>query len=95
MPGYVPNPIDTSGVKLGAELEQLTEKLAKNAHDQWALQRIKDGWVLGDKRDDDKKTHPWLISYEDLSEAEKVYDRTTAMETLKAIVALGFRIERD
>jgi hypothetical protein len=38
--------------------------------------------------------HPSLIPYEELSESEKKYDRATAMETLKAIVVLGFRITR-
>jgi len=29
-----------------------------------------------------------------LPESEKEYDRNAAMETLKAIVALGYRLER-
>lgn len=53
-----------------------------------------DGWQLGEKRDDDRKRHPSLVPYEDLPEHEKVYDRTTAMGTLKAILALGFRITK-
>ena len=95
MPKYSPKPIDTSSVTLAKELQELTEKLAENAHDQWAMQRISDGWVLGKKRDDDKKTHPSLIAYMDLPDSEKTYDRITAMETLKAIKVLGFKIERD
>ena len=92
MPQYIPKPIDTSGVTLTPDLEELTEKLAENAHDQWALQRMKDGWVLGKNRDDKKKTHPSLIPYDQLSEGEKAYDRITAMETLKAIMVLGYKI---
>ena len=34
------------------------------------------------------------MPYEELPESEKVYDRNTAMLTLKAIVALGYRIEK-
>ena len=92
MPQYTPKPIDTSGVTLTPDLEELTEKLAENAHDQWAMQRINDGWVIGKKRDDDKKTHPSLIPYNELAESEKAYDRITAMETLKAIMVLGYKI---
>ncbi len=92
---YSPKPIDTSAVTLSAELVALTEKLAESTHDQWALQRMKDGWSWGKKRDDDKKTHPSLIPYAELSESEKEYDRLTAMETLKAIIALGYKIERE
>ena len=91
---YDPKPIDTTRVALDAEVLQLTELLAKHAHDIWALQRLKDGWSFGDQRDDAKKLHPCLIAYEDLPDSEKTYDRNAAMQTLMAIVALGYRIEK-
>jgi hypothetical protein len=53
-----------------------------------------DGWRYGARRDDAKKEHPSLVPYEELSEKEKEYDRRTAIETLKTIVALGYRIDR-
>ena len=37
MVSYEPAPIDTSGVTLTAELEELTELLASNVHDLWAV----------------------------------------------------------
>lgn len=91
---YLPKPIDTTNVKLSQGILELTELLAKNAHDIWALQRISDDWRYGDRRDDQKKEHPCLVPYEDLPESEKEYDRITVMQTLKAIIALGYRIER-
>ncbi len=91
---YQPNPIDVSAVTLPAELQKLTEKLAENAHDNWALLRIGEGWTYGPKRDDALKKHPDLIPYAELSEGEKQYDRDTAMKTLQAIVALGYTIEK-
>jgi hypothetical protein len=91
---YQPSPVDTSHVRLSLELSALTEDLAANTHDLWAEQRIRDGWRFGPRRDDDAKTHPCLVPYADLPEAEKIYDRTTAMETLKVILNLGYRIER-
>jgi RyR domain len=92
---YEPRPIDTSKVKLSAELQELTEQLAENAHDNWARRRLSEGWTWGARRDDAAKKHPDLVPYGELSEAEKHYDRDTAMETLRAIIALGYRIERD
>ncbi len=91
---YRPTPRDTSGVKLPREIDELTELLAKNTHENWSQQRIAEGWRHGPKRDDGKKEHPSLIPYEQLSESEKQYDRTTAMETIKTILALGYRIEK-
>ena len=89
---YQPKPLDTSRVELTSELLELTEMLAKNTHDVWAQQRLSQGWTFGPKRDDMLKHHPSLVAYEELSEQEKDYDRSTSMETLKAIVGLGFSI---
>ncbi len=91
---YEPAPRDTSRVVLPGPIVELTELLAKNAHENWARQRISDGWRYGPRRDDAKKEHPSLIPYEQLPEDEKEYDRRTAMETLKTILALGYRIEK-
>jgi ryanodine receptor 2 len=92
---YTPQPIDTSAVMLVPSITELTEQLAKNSHELWAQQRLAEGWTLGTERDDRNKRHPCLLPYEDLPEPEKEYDRRTAMGTLKAIVALGYRIERS
>lgn len=91
---YQPKPIQTDAVKLSPELEQLMEKLARNTHENWAAGRMSQGWTWGPMRDDEKKHHPCLIPYEELSEEEKEYDRRTSGETLKVILALGYRIER-
>ena len=90
---YTPKPIDTVKITLPTELAALTERLAENAHDVWARQRMAEGWTYGPKRDDKAKTHPDLIPYSDLPDSEKEYDRKAAMETLKAIIAFGYAIE--
>ena len=95
MTAYEPKPIDTGDIVLTDEIAGLTEKLAENAHDQWALRRLSEGWKWGPNRDDEARTNPTLVPYGDLPESEKEYDRTTAMETVKAILALGFQIKRN
>jgi len=89
---YNPKPLNTSKVKLSADLLELTELLAKNTHDIWAVQRIAEGWKYGAERNDERKEHPCLVPYEDLPESEKEYDRNTAIETLKVIKKLGYSI---
>ncbi len=93
-PAYEPKPIDTSKVKLTEDILDLTERLAENTHAVWARQRLADGWRYGPRRDDVRKEHPSLVRYAELSESEKEYDRQTAMETLKAIIALGYQLEK-
>ena len=92
---YVPAPVDVTRVSLPEELLPLVERLSKNVHEVWAKSRMEQGWTYGDQRDDKMKTHPCLVPYEQLPEVEKAYDRDTAMETLKLIVSLGFRILPD
>ena len=92
---YIPRPLDTTEIDLSPELLELTELLAYNTHEVWAQQRIADGWRYGVVRNDAEKLHPCLVPYEDLTESEKVYDRNTAMETLKVIKKIGFKIEKQ
>ena len=88
---YEPKPIDTAGVQLSREILELTELLARNNHDIWAQKRLADGWTCG-PRNDALKQNPCLVPYEELPDSEKEYDRQTAIQTLKTIVALGYRI---
>jgi voltage-gated potassium channel Kch len=92
---YQPHPIDTSQVTVPREVAELAEKLAKNVHDHWSQARYDDGWSLGPCRDDVRKEHPSLVRYEDLPESEKQLDRSTALETVKAILAMGYKIGKD
>ena len=91
---YTPHPILTKGVELSDELLQLTEQLAANVHEVWATERIAEGWQYGDIHDDNLKHHPCLVPYDKLPESEKEYDRKTAMETLKLIQILGFKVTK-
>lgn len=89
---YEPRPIETSEIELPADLERLVERLAENNHDHWALKRLQEGWSYGAERNDQQRTHPDLVPYERLSESEQDYDRKSVVETLKAILALGYEI---
>ena len=91
---YQPHPISTTGVELTSEILDLIELLAKNTHDIWAQKREADGWTYGPLRDDAAKEHPCLVAYEMLPESEKEYDRKMAMEIIKVILVLGYRIEK-
>lgn len=92
---YIPQPIDTSDVKLPEELNPLVEQIARNVHEVWAKNRLDQGWTLGPERSDALMQHPCLVPYEELSEIEKDYDRDTAIGTLKLITKLGFKISKE
>lgn len=88
---YNPRPLDTSRIELPPELTPLLDAIAENAHDVWAAARIEDHWAYGPKRDDDAKTNPTLVPYDELPDSEKRYDREMATQTLKFVVAQGYR----
>lgn len=92
---YQPRPLDTSKVRLPHALEPRLETLARNNHDVWAEGRIAEGWRYGPKLNRDTREHPSLVPYEQLPESEKDVDRATVTQTLKAILALGFRIDHE
>jgi len=92
------NPSDpraTSGVELTVELQQLIEQLSESVHDEWTRQRRAEGWTYGEHRDDQARTHPCLIPYAELPESEKAIDRGTVEQTIRSLIALGYRVEKS
>ena len=67
---YKPQPMDTSEVVLGEELQGLVEEMAKNVHEVWAKTRLEQGWTYGEERNDALKHHPCLVAYEELPESQ-------------------------
>ena len=94
MAEYTPRPIDTREVDIGSDLAELAEKLAENAHENWARLRLQQGWSYGPRRDDEAKKHPNLVPYEALSEVDKDLDRGTALETIKDVLVFGYEIKK-
>ena len=91
---YIPLPVDTTNVSLPDGLDSLVEQMSKNSHEIWAESRIRQGWTYGELRNDEFKTHPCLVPFEELPDSEKEYDRKTTIDTLKLIMKLGFKISR-
>ena len=91
---YQPHPFDDSKFPLPEEFEQLKEELSRNVHEVWAAGRLAAGWKYGPVRDEQKKEHPCLIPYEELSEEEKDFDRATALSTIRFILSKGYHLTK-
>jgi len=89
---YDPRPVNLDDIEITDDLMELREAIAENAHDVWAVARIKDGWTFGLERNDALKHHPDLIPYSALPDSEKEYDRLMALNTIKLVKKLGFEI---
>jgi len=43
-------------------------------HESWCVLKRADGWVFGEVKDADAKTHPCLVPYAELPEDQKIKD---------------------
>lgn len=50
------------------------ELSAEQMHESWANFKLRHGWKFGEKKDERKKTHPCLVPYAQLPEAQRVKD---------------------
>lgn len=46
----------------------------EDSHRSWTKQKVKDGWVYGEVKDPEKKTHPCLVLFDKLPEAQQKKD---------------------
>lgn len=44
------------------------------SHYSWMAQKVRDGWQYGPEKDAEKKTHPCMVPYEELPQAQKAKD---------------------
>nr|XP_018669433.1 ryanodine receptor 3 [Ciona intestinalis] len=91
--GYKPSPIDLSHIKLTQQMEDLVEKLANNAHNVWARERVKQGWTYGVNLDVGKKRNPRLVPFSLLDELAKQSNRNSIRELIRTLIGHGYMIE--
>ena len=48
--------------------------IPSDSHTNWSNEKFAAGWVYGDVKDAEKKTHPCLVPYSELPEEQKVKD---------------------
>nr|XP_046269039.1 ryanodine receptor 3-like [Scatophagus argus] len=91
--GYKPSPLDLSDIKLTSGQELLVDKLAENAHNVWAKDRIKQGWTYGIQQDLKSKRNPRLVPYVLLDERTKKSNRDSLREAIRTLIGYGYNIE--
>ena len=66
---------DAKSGHLDRMLETHVELLGRMEHNRWIAERLLNGWRYGPVRDDKRKLHPHLVSWDELPEYIKEYDR--------------------
>ena len=46
----------------------------EESHEGWLAHKEADGWVYGEVKDEDARTHPCMVDYEDLPESQRLKD---------------------
>jgi voltage-gated potassium channel Kch len=67
------------------------EQLGKLEHERWMSERAGAGWSLG-PRDDEARTHPSFVQWEELPEQEREKDRAVVREIPNLLAMIGYTI---
>lgn len=58
----------------GVQFHQAIGAGPEASHERWALQKHSDGWVYGELKDAEKKTHPCLVPFAELPREQQAKD---------------------
>nr|XP_015218325.1 PREDICTED: ryanodine receptor 2 isoform X6 [Lepisosteus oculatus] len=91
--GYKPAPMDLSHIKLTSTQEAMVDKLAENAHNVWARDRIRQGWTYGIQQDVKNRRNPRLVPYALLDERTKKSNKDSLREAVRTLLGYGYSLE--
>ena len=74
--------------------EMEIKKIARLEHELWRQVKKADGWTYGEQRDENKRTHPDLVSWDDLPEGEQEKNLAVVRQIPALLARIGFQIDR-
>ena len=51
------------------------DKTPEESHINWMKEKEKDGWIYGEEKDANKKTHPCMVPYNELPLQQRIKDK--------------------
>jgi len=70
------------------------EEMAEMEHGRWTVERFLDGWRFGEEKDVNEKISPHLVSWDELSEEVKDYDRELVEKIPNYLAEAGWEVFR-
>jgi len=70
------------------------ERLAEMEHGRYNAERLLEGWRWSEVKDDDRKTSPYLVSWAELPDDIREYDRQTVREIPEFLAKIGLAVQR-
>ncbi|XP_060131529.1 ryanodine receptor 1 isoform X2 [Zootoca vivipara] len=91
---FDPKPVETLNVIVPERLDSFINKYAEYTHEKWAFDKIQNNWSFGEVVDEEAKTNPMLRPYKTFSEKDKEIYRWPIKESLKAMIAWEWTVEK-
>uniref|UniRef100_A0A670J4K8 Ryanodine receptor 1 n=1 Tax=Podarcis muralis TaxID=64176 RepID=A0A670J4K8_PODMU len=91
---FDPKPVETLNVIIPERLDSFINKYAEYTHEKWAFDKIQNNWSFGEVVDEEAKTNPMLRPYKTFSEKDKEIYRWPIKESLKAMIAWEWTVEK-
>jgi len=85
--------VEAGQIKLASFSKEETETMAEMEHGRWNAERLLVGWTLG-PRDVLKKKSPYLVSWAELAEEIRKWDRQTVRLIPRLLKEYGYEVFR-
>ncbi|MCL4180056.1 MAG: NUDIX domain-containing protein [Verrucomicrobia bacterium] len=89
-----PTSLPADQIPLPAFTDDEVERMAELEHGRWNVERLSEGWRYARDKDADRKLSPYLVSWNELPEEIKGYDRTAVRAWPKILVQAQLEIRR-
>jgi hypothetical protein len=70
------------------------ERMAEMEHGRWNAERLLEGWTCSEVKDDDRRTTPHLVSWSELPDDVRDWDRQTVREIPEFLAKIGLTVRR-
>ena len=69
--------------------------MAPIEHERWCQEKLSEGWKYGPEKDENQKTNPDLVKWDDLPPPEREKNKKYIQNLPKVLARAGFQIERQ
>jgi TrkA-N domain/RyR domain len=90
----VPAPLSDPAASAFSFSEDEVEEYARAEHDRWCRDLEAHGWRFGEQKDPQRKLHPKLVPWSELTEDDRDKDREPVRALPEMLARAGFAIER-
>jgi hypothetical protein len=76
-------------------MDREIDLMARMEHERWFEERTLESWSYGDVKDENRKTHPSLVPWEDLPKAEQEKNRNFIRDLPSILARTGYQVQRS